>query len=313
MSNPVAQFETALRTLEKRRKSRIFAIVHTEESHHLCQPEFWTTLHRRNEFNPNGTLEILLHSGGGHANVAYRLAKFFRSHCKRLNIRIPMAAKSAATLLCLNADSIYMGEFAELGPLDAQLRDDVEKGQAFFSPLDEFKSMEYMKEYATGILDYFGYTLADRGMSLKQALHEAIAGAVGLMNPLYSHVDPSKIGSYRRALLEGDEYAKRLLNSIGNPTAAELAEHLVWDYPAHDFVIDFEEATELGLPVQRLPVTQEKLLIDSLIGLMRDEIPYLGFAKPADRKPAAKKNGKKKLPTGVATTGAGNGAKRAAA
>jgi hypothetical protein len=116
MSNPVAQFETALRTLEKRRKSRIFAIVHTEESHHLCQPEFWTTLRRRNEFNPNGTLEILLHSGGGHANVAYRLAKFFRSHCKRLNILIPMAAKSAATLLCLNADSIYMGEFAELGP-----------------------------------------------------------------------------------------------------------------------------------------------------------------------------------------------------
>ena len=310
--DPIDQFEAVLRALEKRRKSRIFAIVHTDESHHLCQPEFWTALRRRNEFDPNGTLEILIHSGGGHANVAYRLAKFFRGHCKLLNILIPMSAKSAATLLCLNADAIYMGEFAELGPLDAQLRDDVEKGQEFFSPLDEFKSMEYMKEYATGILDYFGYTLADRGMSLKQALHEAIGGTVGLMNPLYSHVDPSKIGSYRRALLEGEEYAKRLLHSAGNPGAAELAEHLVWDYPAHDFIIDFEEAAGLGLPVNRLPITQEKLLIDSLIGLMRNEIPYLGFAKPVIRKAAAKKGSKKKLPTPVSAT-VTNGTKRTAA
>src|SRR6266566_4502600 len=67
------------------------------------------------------------------ANVAYRLAKYFRSHCKQLNIIIPMIAKSAATLLCLNADTIYMGEFAELGPLDAQLKDEIEKGFEFFS------------------------------------------------------------------------------------------------------------------------------------------------------------------------------------
>lgn len=132
------------------------------------------------------------------------------------------------------------------------------------------------------------------------------------MNPLYSHVDPSRIGSYRRALLEGEEYAKRLLNSTGNPDADDLAEHLVWDYPAHDFVIDFEEADALGLPVQRLPITQEKLLIDSLIGLMRNEIPYLGFAKPADRKAVAKK-GKKKLPTSATAATGGNGAKRTAA
>ncbi len=225
-----------------------------------------------------------------------------------------MHAKSAATLLCLNADAIYMGEFAELGPLDAQLKDELEKGQEFFSPLDEFKSMEYMREYATGILDYFGYTLADRGMSLKQALHEAVAGAVGLMNPLYSHIDPSKVGSFRRALLEGEEYAKRLLASTGNENADELASHLVWDYPAHDFIIDFDEADSLGLPVQRLPITQEKMLINSLIGLMRDGIPYLGFTKPTDRKPAvAPKGSKRKLSPSPATASGGDGTKRPAA
>lgn len=309
MVNPLVQFEKALLSLEKQRKSRIYAIVHTDEPHHLCQPDFWAALRRRDHFANLGTLEIMVHSPGGHANVAYRLAKYFRGHCKRLNIIVPMMAKSAATLLCLNADTIYMGEFAELGPLDAQLRDELEKGFDYFSPLDEFKSMEFMKEYATGILDYFGHALAERGMSVKQALHEAIAGAVGIMNPLYSHVDPSKVGSYRRALSEGEEYAKRLL-SARNSNPEELAEHLVWDYPAHDFVIDYEEAKAIGLPVQRMPISQEKLLINSLIGLMQHGIPYLGFAQPpVTRKPPGTKVIRRKVPVPVATA-AGNGAKR---
>ena len=312
MSNPLAQFEKTLLSLEKQRKSRIYAIVHTDEMHHMCTPEFWTALRQREQFSGVQTLEILVHSPGGHANVAYRLAKYFRGHCKRLNILVPMQAKSAATLLCLNADAVYMGEFAELGPLDAQLRDELEKGFDYFSPLDEFKSMEFMKEYATGILDYFGHALAERGMSVKQGLHEAIAGVVGIMNPLYSHIDPSKVGSYHRALSEGEEYAKRLLGSVQHPNAEELAEHLVWDYPAHDFVIDYEEAKGIGLPVQRLPITQEKTLINCLTGMMKHGLPYLGFAQPAPRrKPATAKNARKKLPVSIAPAGTGNAAKRA--
>jgi Serine dehydrogenase proteinase len=313
MSDPVVQFEKTLLSLEKQRKSRIYAIVHTAEPQHLCTPEFWGALRRREQFSGAQTLEILIHSPGGHANVAYRLAKYFRSHCKRLNILVPMQAKSAATLLCLNADTVFMGEFAELGPLDAQIKDELEKGSDFFSPLDEFKSMEFMKEYATGILDYFSATLAERGMSVKQALHEAIAGTVGIMNPLYSHIDPSRVGSYRRALSEGEEYAKRLLGSVQHPSAEELAEHLVWDYPAHDFVIDFEEAKAIGLPVQKLPISQEKVLINSLIGMMKNGIPYIGFAQPnVRRKPVAAKNTRKKVPVSIASAGTGNGsAKRA--
>ena len=314
MQNPRSQFESVLLSLERQRKSRIYAIVHTDETDHLCQPDFWGAVRRREQFSKIGTLEILVHSPGGHAHVAYRLAKYFRSHCKRLNILIPMVAKSAATLFCLNADTIYMGEFAELGPLDAQLRDEIEKGMEFFSPLDEFKSMEFMKEYATGILDYFSLALTDRGMSVKQALHEAIGGTVGIMNPLYSHFDPSRVGSYRRALSEGEEYAKRLLNSVKSPIAEELAEHLVWDYPAHDFVIDYQEAKGLGLPVQPLPLGQEKTLINALTGLTKYGIHYIGFARPQPTlrrtKPAAKKSGKKKLPTPV-TIAAGGHAKGA--
>jgi len=311
-SDPREQFEATLLTLEAERKSKIYAVVHTSGAHHLCQPDFWGALRRKEQFAKINTLEILIHSPGGHANVAYRLAKYFRAHCKTLNVIVPMMAKSAATLMCLNADRIFMGEFAELGPLDAQLRDDFEKGQDFFSPLDEFKSMEFMKEYATGILDYFGSVLAERGMSVKQALHEAITGTVGIMNPLYAHIDPSKVGSYRRALSEGEEYAKRLLQSVNHPAAEELAQHLVWDYPAHDFVIDREEASAIGLPVRPLPLDQERILIGSLIGLLRDELPYIGFVQPVRKKRTVGKKSAKKVPIPVgAASRAGNGAARA--
>jgi hypothetical protein len=253
------------------------------------------------------TLEILIHSTGGHSSVAFRLAQYFRRHCTQLNILVPIMAKSAATLLSLNADSIFMGEFAELGPLDTQLRDDLDKGGGYFSPLDEFRSVEFLREHAAEILDYLSFTLEHRGMSVKQALHEAMPGVVGMMRPLYGQVDPSKLGSYRRALAEGEEYAKRLLSTqLDEDEAEDVAEKLVWDYPAHDFVIDYEEAQSIGLPVERFPLAQEKSLINAIFGLAHYGMPYIGFTTPEpqrrQRKNVKHKSPPRKLPASAQAT-----------
>jgi len=175
----VRDFEATVTALEKRRKSKIFIIVHTTSPHHLCNPELWTTIENRNQFKGTDTIEILVHSPGGHANIAYKIARFLRGRSTRLNALVPLQAKSATTLLCLGADSIVMGELAELGPLDVQLGDELEKGKAYFSPLNEFKSMEYLRDYATEFLDFFSFLLFNRGMSIKQALHEAIPAVTG--------------------------------------------------------------------------------------------------------------------------------------
>jgi len=234
-------------------------------------------------------------------NISYQLAKFFKSRCKELNALVPLNAKSAATLLCLNSNTIYMGEFAELGPLDVQLSDEVERGKDWFSPLNEFKSMEFLREYATEFLDYFSWLLSERGMSVKQALHEAMPGMVGVMAPLYSHIDPSKLGSYRRSLAEGEEYAQRLLSSIGNPNAVKIARKLVWNYPAHDFVVDRDEARGLGLPVKPMDSQLDTILVNLVTELIENEISYTGFvAGPktagATRK---KKQVQKNLPVSI--------------
>jgi hypothetical protein len=295
-------FESTILSLEKKRKSRIYVVVHNSQGArtHLCGPDFRTLYKNRSQFNGIETLEVLLHSPGGHADMAYRMARFFKSHCKRLHIIVPLTAKSAATLLALAGDKIYMGELADLGPLDVQITDELERGTRPFSPLDEFKSMEFLREYATEFLDYFAFALSQRGMSVKQSLHEAIPAVSGMMAPLYSHIDPSKVGSFRRSLAEAEDYAVRLLKQSKNPYAEELVEQLVWKYPVHDFVIDYPEAKELGLPVVRLEASHEKLLNNALLEMVTNGLSYCGFVSaPPSTGKGGKKSGNKRMPTEI--------------
>jgi hypothetical protein len=270
----------AISSLERKRKSRIFCIIHNGPPYHLCQPDFGIVVRNREQFRSIDTLEILVHSPGGHAEVAYEMATFFRRHCKKLNILVPIYATSAATLLCLNADRILMGEFAHLGPIDVQLSDELEHGKQYFSPLSEFKSMEFLREYAAEALAFFSNVLTDLGMSVRQALHESIPGVAEMMKPLYSHIEPSKLGAYGRALAEAEEYAKRLLASVEHPEGERIAQKLVWEYPTHDFVIYGSEAQEMGLPIQTMDSRLEKTLVNLLMELMSHDISYCGFVKP---------------------------------
>jgi Serine dehydrogenase proteinase len=283
--------QAAVWQLEKMRGSRIFMMIQGSEDH-LCDH---TMALVRTEFAglPKvDTLEIVLHSGGGHAEVAYAAMNILRGHCKRLNVLVPRYAKSAATLMCLGADMIFMGEFAELGPLDVQITDIYDRGARPFSPLDEFKSMEFLREYSTELFDYFSLLLVERsGMSVKEALHESIPALVGLMAPMYARIDPTKVGSYRRALAIGEEYAKRLLKRRRVANAEQIVDKLVWSYPSHDFVIDATELRQLGLQVTRIPEEQEAILQTILDGT-RNGISVYGFAdRPAKprRKPAKRK------------------------
>jgi len=68
-------------------------------------------------------IALVIDSAGGKANAAYELATLLRRHCGGFVAVVPRRAKSAATLLALGADKIFMNENAELGPLDVQIWD----------------------------------------------------------------------------------------------------------------------------------------------------------------------------------------------
>lgn len=135
------EFLEAMRMIEKQRGSRICCMIHPAS--HICHGTKWWLRGDRMAAGRGDKIELLIYSPGGHPEIAYQMMKFLRGRFKTVNVIVPLGAKSAATLMCLGADKIYMGELAELGPIDIQLGDPVEQGGKSFSPLDEFKSMEY--------------------------------------------------------------------------------------------------------------------------------------------------------------------------
>ena len=68
-------------------------------------------------------LNLFLYSHGGETSVPWRLVSLFREFAAEFHVIVPYTAMSAATLICLGADSIVMGRKGELGPIDPSMSD----------------------------------------------------------------------------------------------------------------------------------------------------------------------------------------------
>lgn len=71
---------------------------------------------------PDGPLDVLIHSPGGSATATESIVHLIRSRFDPVRFIVPHTAKSAATMLALSGNEILLGEAAELGPTDPQLR-----------------------------------------------------------------------------------------------------------------------------------------------------------------------------------------------
>ena len=71
-------------------------------------------------------LVLIMHSNGGYSLSAERIIDVCRNYCKQKNdggkfyVIVPKKAKSAATIVALGADKVYLRDTAELGPVDPQ-------------------------------------------------------------------------------------------------------------------------------------------------------------------------------------------------
>ena len=70
---------------------------------------------------PKGPLDIILHSPGGSLEATESIVDILRMKFNDIRIFIPNTAKSAATMMALSADEIYLASSAELGPIDPQM------------------------------------------------------------------------------------------------------------------------------------------------------------------------------------------------
>jgi len=192
-------------------------------------------------------LAVLIDSGGGDIDATAKVVKLLRSHCKKYIAIIPFFAKSAATLLPLNAEEIIMCKSAELGPVDPQVQDPVTK---LFVPASSIKlALDFIQETKD---PFVKLSMADK-------------------------IPPLLMGAYRGAQNVSRQYIEEACEKLGNKK--EEAVHTFTDkYLSHGYPIDIKICEELDLPVKCPDESIEnkihelhEIYIDLLIELANEE------------------------------------------
>jgi hypothetical protein len=199
-------------------------------------------------------IDLWLESPGGDAHAAYKIALLLRSRARKLRVVIPDYAKSAATLLALAADEIYMAPAAELGPLDAQIG--YEQESMTISALDIARSLEDLANQGISMALAGGAAVLDAtDLPRDKSLSTMVDFATKFMAPVIDKLDPTKIHWSTSLLNTTAQYAHRLLRmreGVNDPLPEklrDLPDVLAGGYPAHGFIICRGEARELGLPI----------------------------------------------------------------
>ncbi len=245
---------------------------------------------RRQEIFDQKTEKLIFvfDSLGGDADAAYQLTQLLKAHCCNLEIVVPVMAKSAGTLVCLAAEKIHMTPISELGPLDTQV---LEPGEMHLKgALDEYQALIHVRVEAFRTLDMAVGLIINRsgGMSVPDVLIPASSFVAELLRPLYQQVDPRLLGKRARQLDVGFQYALKMIN--GNSCYCDpdrynwLADKLVYGYPSHSFVIDYSEAKELGLPVEKIdPGPAQEVLVQLLNAIRGEDLSIIGSFVDEDR------------------------------
>jgi len=205
-------------------------------------------------------IDIWVESPGGTASVSYKLLLELRSRFSSIRAVVPDYAKSAATLLSIGADEIFMAPAAELGPLDVQVEHPDREGVRI-SGLDASRALGFLAQFAVDyIKDGGGQVFASTRLPRRDVVREFSTFAARFLEPLVAKLDPQLIHRAAQDLQLAAQYAVTLLelrDISDDPAAKEvepsvLAEHLVENYPAHEYVISCDEARKMGLPVREL-------------------------------------------------------------
>jgi hypothetical protein len=176
-------------------------------------------------------LDLFLHSPGGFLDSAYKIVRICKEYSNEFNVIVPLSAKSAATVIALGANEIIMTVFAELGPID---------------PIIQHPYKPDVRVPARSIKDFFSFLNSTE-------TSERILVDPQFKAQMSNLLDPYLIGSYQTALNSSKQIAERLLgeNALSNKKELipEAVRKLTEYYFSHSYVIDRNEAREIGLNV----------------------------------------------------------------
>lgn len=207
---------------------------------------------------------LILLTPGGDPDAGYRIARALQHYYEDgFSVLIPSYCKSAGTLICIGANELIVGDKGELGPLDIQLHKSTELGEKT-SGLDLPQALEALRTEAGKI---FRETLLDVRMggriSTKLATEVATNLSSNLLSPIYSQIDPIRMGEIQRANFIAYEYGTRLNDKYKILKTGALGK-LLLSYSSHGFVIDRKELKDLFTKVRRPEAVNELIVLEKI-------------------------------------------------
>ncbi len=236
--------QSIVRRLEKSAGHRMLVYWDSDRGS-LCQNDVIGLYEVFKKIGFNEQIFLFLKSGGGDVEATLRIVNLIHSYCHHFSVWIPLDCASAATMIALGADEIFMGPLAHLSAIDSSLRHDL-------APLDEREN---------------------RRVTVSQ---DELARIVKLWNKhgqsqpgnpysdIFKYLHPLVIGAIDRASSLSIKICKEILSyHISDENECErISQHLNSDYPSHSYPITAREAQKIGLKVSSLPPDINDLLLD---------------------------------------------------
>ncbi len=220
-----------LHKIEEKRNSRIVTFLTIgEESINI------PTVYRLNKIlrtlGKQDRLDLFIESGGGDIDAAAKIIKLLREHCNFLAVLIPFFAKSAASLIALNADEIILTKAGELGPIDPQVKDPV---SGLWIPAHSIKqALDFIEKQEDPLVKV---TLTDK-------------------------LSPLLLGAFRDAQDAVQQYVEEECEKFNEEIKHEIIETFTQKYLSHGYPITRDKCKELGLPVTYPDDDLEELMYD---------------------------------------------------
>jgi hypothetical protein len=232
--------------------------------------------------SPQGTIDLILDTFGGSLDSAFKTVLFVSRFAERLRVFVPRRAKSAGTLIAIGANELYMSPFAELGPLDTQIRDPRNPTDRV-SALDCYQSVDYVRAFGLSTLTRTFRTLAGETRTLiplPQLVSTSSDFSVGSIAPILTQVNALDFGGWGRTLRIGEMYARTVLSRVGygEEESQAIAYQLVYGYTHHPFPIDLNEARRVGLNPSTMTEEQYQSALDIVTACAEPGVVAVGFA-----------------------------------
>ena len=193
-------------------------------------------------------IDIIINSFGGDGLTSWRLITMLREIIKKdgkITCFVPYYAFSAATLIAVGCDEIFLHPLASLGPVDPQITIQRKEGPQQFAYEDVSAYTNFLKDEA-GITEQ--------------------KEKVPLLSHLVNQIEPSVIGASKRASMQSIIMAEKLLKlhmkGVDAQNAEIIAEKLSKNYFSHGHAVSRSEAIDLGLNISDRNKIIEKLLWD---------------------------------------------------